>query len=115
LSPFAAQVTYGANTFVFNLGSNDGQDVMGDFNSSQDILDFHGVTHFGSNTAVQDVNLKISSFVNDGANHLKVNFTSGGSLTFNNIAFSSLAPADITAHDISKVVSNISQVHASIL
>ncbi|HEX9790264.1 MAG TPA: hypothetical protein VGA60_06350, partial [Kiloniellales bacterium] len=76
----------GADVFVFNLGVDDGDDRITDFASSEDRLHFTDVVD-GAGDDIQDVDDMIASIVNDGSGDVQVNFTNGGSVVFEGIAF----------------------------
>lgn len=78
----------GADVFVFNLSVDDGDDAITDFDGSEDRLSFVDVTD-GAGDDIADLDAMIASIVNDGGGDVQVNFTSGGSIVFENIAFAS--------------------------
>jgi T1SS-143 domain-containing protein len=75
-----------ADIFGFNLGVDDGDDTITDFTGSEDILKFIDVVD-GAGNDIQDVDDMITSIVNDGTGDVQVNFTNGGSIVFEDIAF----------------------------
>ena len=72
--------------FVFNLGVDDGADTITDFDGAEDALWFTDVVD-GAGDDLQDVDDMIASIVDNGGGDVQVNFTSGGSIDFEGIAF----------------------------
>lgn len=73
----------GADTFVFDLGVDNGNDRITDFDRAEDVLSFADVTDQGAaGLDAADVDAEIVEIVNGGAGgDVTVNFQSGGSLT----------------------------------
>jgi Ca2+-binding RTX toxin-like protein len=83
-------INYGNDTFQFALNQHLGTDKILDMNAGgvNDTLKFTGVKDYNHNGLdYKDVDHMISSFVNDGTGHVKVNFTGGGSIDFANITW----------------------------
>jgi len=80
----------GADTFVFNLGTDDGSDTIVDFDAAEDRLYFTDVVD-GAGDDIQDVDAMIAAIVNDGSGDVQVNFTNGGAVVFEGIAFAAQA------------------------
>jgi len=72
----------GADTFHFDLSTNQGTDTIGDFESERDILSFAGLIDQGAPGLIDDLNA-ISSIIDSGAgNDITVDFTAGGQIVF---------------------------------
>ncbi len=71
---------------MLNLGVDDGDDTINDFMSAEDRLFFTDVVDEAGDD-IEDVDDMITSIVGDGAGDVQVNFTNGGSIVFEDIAF----------------------------
>ena len=78
----------GTDVFVFGMGTNDGNDVITDFDPNADILQFRDVL-VGSGTDVEaiDALLATSGIADDGHGGTKVEFANGASIDFAHIGF----------------------------
>jgi hypothetical protein len=75
----------GADTFVFSLSGDFGDDIILDFDGAQDMLSFIDVLDFepDADLDIADVDAAIDGFINDGAGgDVTVNFDTGASITF---------------------------------
>ncbi len=97
----------GADVFVFNLGVDDGDDTITDFVSSEYVLRFTDVVD-GGGSDIQDVDDMITSIVYDGTGDVQVNFTNGGAVVFEGIAFAAQTSiSDLVDTDTQVVVDHI--------
>jgi hypothetical protein len=76
----------GADTFVFDLTTNQGNDTIIDFDRAEDSLHFTDVLD-GAGSNIQDVDGMIDSIGSDSSGDVQVNLTNGGSIVFEGIAF----------------------------
>ena len=92
---------------MFNLGADDGNDTLVDFASNDDRLYFTDVVD-GAGDDIQDVDDMIASIVNDGSGDVQVNFTNGGSVVFEGIAFAAQTSiADLVDSETQVVVDHV--------
>jgi len=95
----------GKDTFVFDLRSSDGKDLIMDFQSNLDNLEF--VVSSSSGDAVNDVDSLIKAIKDDGAGYVRVVFDNSSTIDFENIAF--------TGQDsIADLVANSFQIETSL-
>lgn len=75
----------GADTFVFSLSGDFGDDIILDFNGSEDILSFVDVldSEPDADLDIADVDAAVDGFINGGAGgDVTVDFDTGGSIIF---------------------------------
>ena len=78
----------GADTFVFSLIANDGNDTITDFNGAEDVLKFTDVldSEPDGDIDLDDLNAQITSVVDNGAgNDVVVTFNNGATITFSGV------------------------------
>ena len=91
----------GVDTFVFDLGLDEGTDTVTDLEAASDVLSFLDVFD-GAGDDIADVDAMISSISNvDG--HVAVNFDSGTTVEFANVAYAGQT-------SIGDLVNNASQI-----
>jgi Ca2+-binding RTX toxin-like protein len=97
-------ITFANDTFQFSLAGNNGNDTVKDMNVGgvNDTLKFTGATDVNHDSVLdfQDVDAVVT-FSNNGG-HEQMNFNAGGSVLFENIAYSSLIHS---VHDITPISS----------
>jgi Ca2+-binding RTX toxin-like protein len=83
----------GHNTFLYNLGAFEGNDIITDFISANDTLQLHNV----ANVAAANSQAVIS---NDGSGHALATFANGTTIDFTSVTF-------VTGQHLTDIVSNI--------